>query len=165
MKICTKCKEETTVYNKDYYRTKKGLISQRYQRQKKSSRKRGHETPRYTRDELLEYCLNSKEFTKLYNRWVSSDFITELTPSIDRLDNSKGYSFENIQIVTWRQNNLNSHKTNMVSVYQYDLNGVLLMKHKSINEASDYVGCDGSSISRCCNGVRKTAGGYRWNKK
>lgn len=41
-------------------------------------------------------------------------------------------------------------------------NGEVIAEYKSIGEASKLTHVDRSSISRCCNGIVKTAGGYKW---
>jgi len=41
-------------------------------------------------------------------------------------------------------------------------NGVVLMTFESAKEAGEFVGLSSSQIGRVCNGVRKTAAGYRW---
>lgn len=49
------------------------------------------------------------------------------------------------------------------SVIQIDLlTGNEISTYKSIGEASRETGAERSSISRCCSGERKTAGGYGW---
>lgn len=59
-----------------------------------------------TKDELFDFVLktNSKKFEMLYLGWVAMDFHKWFKPSIDRLDSRKGYSLENIRLVTWREN-------------------------------------------------------------
>ena len=48
-------------------------------------------------------------------------------------------------------------------VYQYDLNGNFIKKYNCISEASPSDDCLKSSISACCKGKIKTAGGYIWS--
>lgn len=48
-------------------------------------------------------------------------------------------------------------------VRQYDLDGNLLAVFSSQREAAEKTGTCRSSITRCCTGKRKTAGGYKWN--
>lgn len=135
MKTCTKC-SETKIYgcfNKDsskkdgfyssckqcslstvkkYHKTIKGLISKIYNSQKKSSRKRGHNMPDYKLEDLFLYLTNDELFLTLYEKWVSSDYDEMLIPSLDRIDNSVGYTFSNIRIVTWSDNLQNYYNRN-----------------------------------------------------
>lgn len=47
-------------------------------------------------------------------------------------------------------------------VLQYDLNGNLIAEYKSAADAARSLGKDKSTISKCCNGKRKTAYKYVW---
>lgn len=52
---------------------------------------------------------------------------------------------------------------NSVSVNQYSLNGEYIKTFSSMNDAISEIGTTSSShISRCCNEIRKQAGGYQW---
>lgn len=51
-------------------------------------------------------------------------------------------------------------KSKQVAVLQFIENQVI--RYESINEASEKTGIHRGSISACCRGVYKTAGGYRW---
>ena len=50
-----------------------------------------------------------------------------------------------------------------VYVAQYTKKGKLIKIWDSQKEASDATGIAIQSISNCCNGKLKTAGGYRWS--
>lgn len=51
------------------------------------------------------------------------------------------------------------------SIIQYSKDGEFIAEYNSVMEASRQIGCDNSSISKCCNGKRKTAGGFIWKYK
>lgn len=50
-----------------------------------------------------------------------------------------------------------------IRVAQYTKNGELIKIWDSQTEASESTGISQVSISQCCNGKVKTAGGYRWS--
>lgn len=52
-----------------------------------------------------------------------------------------------------------------INVYQYTIDGELVAVWKSTREAARIGGYSNSSISKCCRGKRKTAGGYVWKYK
>ena len=50
------------------------------------------------------------KFESIYNNWVESGYTTNLMPSIDRRDNSKGYTLDNIQWLSKTENNKKFNK-------------------------------------------------------
>jgi len=59
------------------------------------------------RDEFIKWCNSSKNlkvFNSIHEKWCDSGFKRNLTPSIDRIDNSKGYVLENIRWVSLLEN-------------------------------------------------------------
>lgn len=84
--------------------TPKKLVNSIYRDQKRASKKRSHSPPGYTADELFEWVILKAHFKKLWEDWVKSDRMTNLRPSIDRIDNDLPYGFDNIRLVTWGEN-------------------------------------------------------------
>lgn len=65
-----------------------------------------------SKEKWLEWCYepkNYKAFLKVYSKWVESNFERKLSPSIDRIDNKKGYVIGNLQ---WLPLYLNCKKYN-----------------------------------------------------
>jgi len=56
------------------------------------------------RKEFYEWAFASKEFWRLYTEWVKNEYNRKLTPTVDRLDSSKGYFLENMEWVTHSEN-------------------------------------------------------------
>lgn len=48
------------------------------------------------------------------------------------------------------------------AVLQFDLQDNLLKTYHSLMDAQRQTGCRQESISRCCRGIYKTTGGYKW---
>jgi len=99
-----KCKPCNRKLRRDYFRSFDGVITDIYANEKKSARERNISPPQYTKQELKTYLTNSVIFHKLYDVWVASNYKTNLKPSIDRVDDMLGYSFDNIEVVTWEEN-------------------------------------------------------------
>lgn len=164
---CRKCKREA---NSRYLKTKEGLLSRIYSQQKKTSKKRGHNLPSYSRKELTNWVFSQKIFDSIYKNWKDSGYCVDLVPSLDRINSYKSYTLDNIQIVTWEQNRKNYYSDCKNGVYnkqakkvfQYDLDGNFIKEHYSIKEASRRTKCGFGSISNCCSGRSKTSGGYIW---
>lgn len=53
-------------------------------------------------------------------------------------------------------------KSNQIKIIQYDLNYKKIKMWNSATEVQNVLGIDESSIRKCCNGKRKTAGKYIW---
>lgn len=156
-----------------YQRTFKGLVYGIYNNQIKSSKKREHKPPTYSKSEFLGYCSMSDKFVRLYNEWVKSGYNKELVPSIDRLDDYKGYSLDNIQVITFRENYKKAHR-DMVegrnnkrnkAVLQYDKQGNFIKEYHSVRQAGRELGISAGNISSACNGMYDTMGGFVWKYK
>jgi hypothetical protein len=100
---CKKCNKEVS---RNYRRTKNGLIRLIYSNQKTASKKRGYDLPNYSFDSLKDWAFSQKIFHELYSDWLASGYNKYLTPSFDRKDDYKPYTLNNLQIMTWRENNL-----------------------------------------------------------
>lgn len=59
--------------------------------------------------------------------------------------------------------NLRANNTKSKEVYQLTKEDVLVAKFKNGYEAQEVTKIKESSISACCNGRRKTAGGFKWS--
>ena len=164
------CKECGKKYLKNYYKTKDGLISKIYGHQVQNSKKRGHNKPAYSKQELKDWLYSKEKFHVIFNNWVNSGYEKELIPSIDRKDDYKGYSFNNIQITTWFVNNSKAHndRKNCInnkgskSVDKLTLNGDYVCSYKSMSEAYRDTDAKVGHISECCNGNRKQVKGFKW---
>ncbi len=99
-----RCKSCASIIRSAYVKTKGGLTSRIYGKQRECSRKRGHQDPDYTLKELRTWMYAQPNFEELFDNWVQSGYNKFKRPSVDRLDDNIGYSFNNIQLVTWLEN-------------------------------------------------------------
>lgn len=165
-----KCKKCVNANGTKYRRTKTGLISHIYSHQRSTSRRRKMDMPKYTKQEFVEWILSKSIFHKLYINWKESKYEKMLSPSVDRIDDYKNYSFDNIQLMTWEENlkkaitDIKSGKNNKTckAVTQYDLKGIKIKEYHSISAAQKETKTAHSCISECCNNKRKTANGFIW---
>lgn len=59
------------------------------------------------RQKFIEWCYSKEvfeQFQKLHQKWVMSGFERALAPSIDRIDNKRGYTLDNIRWITVLEN-------------------------------------------------------------
>lgn len=98
-------------YNKWYLKTKKGFIQRLYTKMK--SRISGsHKTHiKYyvgkgllTKEEFYQWIYNHPKFDTLFLAYQESGYDKMLSPSVDRIDSSKGYEINNIRLVAFVDN-------------------------------------------------------------
>jgi len=169
----SECRECENRIKKEYRRAKDGLISRIYENQVSHSKKRNHPKPSYTKQELKEWLFSQSLFHKLYDNWKRLDYQKEYIPSVDRKDNHIGYTMDNIQLMTWAENNDKGYRDKRESnitiaskpqkiVMQFDKDMNLIKEFVSVSEASRYTNVAQQNISKVCIGERKTASGFKW---
>ena len=139
--------------------------------QRATSKKRGHPPPSYTIAELTEWCLARPLYHTLHATWVQSGFVRLLAPSIDRIDDYKPYSIDNIQLMTAGENLKKAFKDctrgantkRSKGVIQETLDGVYVATYPSLNFAGRAMGAvNGSDICAVCLNKANSAFGFKW---
>jgi hypothetical protein len=105
---CKDCTKSDSKKNQDrvgssYDFSEKGVFRVIYKTQKRHQKLRGHGELPYSKKELIEWCLENG-FSDIYDKWAKSGYNSKMKPSIDRLNDFKGYSLDNIRLVTWEDN-------------------------------------------------------------
>ncbi len=130
--------------NESYDKTEKGVIRVIYKTQVRNSKVRKMELPNYTKKEFSEWAYING-FKNLYDNWVKNNFDKNLKPSVDRKNDFKTYTFDNIILGTWQENK--NHQYDDIkngtgtsglrcrAVLQYDINKRFIAKYVSFNEA------------------------------
>lgn len=182
-------KEKKCSYSKKYRqerkRTKEGWYEKIYRAMRTRNRKNFNLELPFTIEEFIDWIDENyqEKLDLLLKAYVESDCDKYLCPSIDRIDDYKSYTFDNMQLLTWRQNDEKGTVgiKNKVScaevgkkycsktVLQYDLDNNLLMTFSSTHEAERMLGIDASLIAHACrsykNGKSGYAKGYIWHYK
>ena len=96
-----KCKECDKIDSTKYRHTKSGVLTQLFYHINRNARARNMERPNFSKKELIDWATTETQFDTLYENWVASGYSKDLTPSIDRLNDYKSYTFDNIRLVTW----------------------------------------------------------------
>jgi hypothetical protein len=99
---------KTAIAKAHWRRTKSGLLSVKYSNM--LQRVKGEHRARYTglallpRTEFIQFALNDSNFNELFDQWHANGYTYKLTPSVDRVDNTGGYTRDNIRFVTHGDN-------------------------------------------------------------
>ena len=164
------CKKCRVIETQLLIHSKEGLAIQIHADQIKSSKRRGYIPPNYTREQLSEWMMSQLIYHKLHSDWIASGYNKMETPSCDRKNDYKPYTFENIQLMTWRENKLKGHNDiknginnkRSKAVVQMTMSGIFVKTYHSAKYAGRCLSIAQGGISQCCNGAYKTSGGFRW---
>lgn len=163
-------------YNNQYTKSLKGLCKKIYFHQIRNCDARNHPRPTYTSKELEAWINSDSTRLQVYTAWVASAYDPELIPSVDRLDNNKSYSFDNIELVTWKENKDRARqdiKTKVLpnsgllndghrDVDYFSENGSYLGTFISLSEAARILNLDHRKISRACSTKHMWYANYFW---
>lgn len=186
--LCRSCankarpkKEVSEKFNRlDHYHTVDGHMTSIWNGQRKRSAEKGWPEPAYSREELITWVKAQSHSAALYAAWESSGYSKNLAPSIDRLDDYKPYSFDNIRLVTWDTNNTKGRESqitgdntkNCKAVRQLTMDGIPIQDFHSVSAAARSLGISDTKICEAAQGfayrskgVKKpvlSASGYKW---
>ena len=170
-KECTKArvKANSKKVGSAYDFTEKGVIRVIYKTQKRHNKLRGHGAMGYTKKELSDW-LYENGFKVLFDAWSASGNLSPLKPSVDRIDDFKGYSFDNITLSTWDSNRKHQHDDIMNGVgtggkrckklYRYNKKKELVATYVSYSQAVRDVGY---SLEYQIRNNKMCRNGYYWS--
>lgn len=132
--------------------------------------------PKLNKNGYLRHCLseNNKQKFLYLHRIIATAFIDnpEKKPCVNHIDENKtNNDLSNLEWCSVRENNIHGTRIKRAAekrskkVIQLDLNDNVLNIFESMTQAEQETGVDASSISKCCNGKLKSAGGFKWRKK
>lgn len=117
--------------------------------------------PRVLKSGYLLVCLSTNGKAKNFylHRLIALAFLPNPNnfTDVDHINSDKtNNAIDNLQ---WLSHENNVKKSNNKQVLCIELNRIF----ESTTEASKQLGLEQCNISRCCNGERKTCGGYHWD--
>lgn len=132
--------------------------------------------PSLQKNGYLTYGLyeNNKQKFLYLHRIIATAFIDnpDEKPCVNHIDENKlNNDLSNLEWCTVRENMIHGTRTKRIAekhfkkVIQLDLNDNVLNEFESMVQAERETGVSRSSISSCCNGERKSAGGFKWRRK
>lgn len=142
------------------------FITQVYSSMRYKSKRRGDNLPDFTKEQFKEW-LYKNNVSDMWITYLESGCEKNLKPSVDRIDDYGLYEFSNMQLITWRENqikgvngekhhNNSKNKNLMKPVFIWNKRGLLIKECKNSFEVSDFLGCHLNSVSRAITGKRKT---------
>lgn len=108
---------------KNYEKTKKGFLMRLYRNMQ--SRIEGVQKKKFhlykdkellSRTDFYNWATNNPSFHSLFEIYENSKYERKLSPSVDRIDSTKGYNLENMEFVTMSENSRRSHLTRQVLI-------------------------------------------------
>lgn len=132
--------------------------------------------PSLQKNGYLTYGLyeNNKQKFLYLHRIIATAFIDnpDEKPCVNHIDENKlNNDLSNLEWCTVRENMIHGTRTKRIAekhfkkVIQLDLNDNVLNIFESMTQAEQETGTSAGNISHCCNGKRKSAGGFKWRKK
>ena len=161
-----------------YRGTLKDWSTNRYVKMKRNSLIRKMPLPSFTKEEFRKWALENG-IKDLLDNWKKSNFDKWIAPSVNRLDDYKSYTFDNMELITWRDNLKKWHSSKKIKdntfiaeisrrllskkVVKLSTDGEILETYPSAWEAGRQNNANQSSISKVCRGLKKHHRGYKWS--
>lgn len=148
--------ESTRIYRK----TIKGFTTYLYYNMKvRNIRRFGVALP-FTSGQFRVWLITRPEFNPLWTNWVQSGRRRDLTPSVDRIDCMQPYTFDNMQLMRFQDNNRKTTIENPLyknkAVLVFDWSGELLGRFPSTKDCGNTLRLRKESIARCARRERRT---------
>jgi len=164
------CKSCNSVTSLAYKRTPRGLAQQTYTNQIRSSKRRKHPKPAYSKEWLTIWLITQPTFSLLFANWIKDGYSKKAIPSVDRVEDNLPYTENNIRLCTWEENNKKGNTRYITGdspkatrkVDQLNLSGKFIRQFPSIVTASEAVNCSGGEITRVCKKQRNTCRNFKW---
>ena len=158
-KYRSQCKKCISELRKKTHHSKQGLIQIMYSKQLYRQHLRFNLKLDYSLEDLRNWAFKQDNFDLLFQNWERSSFKKDEVPSCDRIDATKPYSLDNLQLLTWEQNFEKSHQERQRPVRCIETGEVF----ESSTAACLSLGLVRTAIDSA---ITKggTSGGYHWEK-
>jgi hypothetical protein len=144
----------------NYRKTQKGVLTNMYQHMKTR-----HEVS-FSLKEFQNRFIEDKKFIRIYNEWLKSGYNKQFKPSLDRIDNKKGYTINNTQMLSWtenryKQSSFDGKRGRKPRVIQLMGNKIIKI-FQSQRHCVKELGISQGNLSSVLNGKRKYTNGYKF---
>ena len=156
-------REYQRLNNKEYHRYAKCAYNH-ILRRLKSKTSYQHRKLLFSQQEFLNWIFNNPKYAELHRQWKQSGYDLKLSPSIDRIDNNKDYSLDNIQVITTLENSLKAYYNDHAFSEPLNKKKVLCPQtgevYDSVAEAARKLNLNNKMVSRVANGQNHQTRGY-----
>jgi len=147
-----------------YYKTFEGRIKKMYETARTRTNQRGYKGTFISLDDFLEFARNDRTYKKLYKQWEESGFDPRLTPTLDRISHKKGYVKNNLQFLTFHDNQVKGNYEHNKKPGEYRRQKITLIKGNekkdfiSMTEVAKFFGVHTSTVTRAIQKKSKISG-------
>jgi len=163
-KIDEKASKKFKTSNEVYRHKATGLLTNLYQKLKTRNVKNGYGELNFSLMQFKNWSANDPRFFRLFRAWVCDDYSKEFKPSIDRINPYLGYSFENMQWLTWNENyikGINEVISKKKKPIIMTKGAAIIGKFRSIKDAQYFLNLSSNGdISRALLNNNRTVNGY-----
>lgn len=100
-------------------RTELGVLKRIYRGMAKRDKVKNREPHQIELEPFIKWAYENG-YKSLYDNWVKSDCHKDFRPSVDRIDNSKGYTFDNMDLTTWKINRKRAYRDIKLGKIKYN---------------------------------------------
>lgn len=124
-KLRERRKKTNNIPTKKYEKTKKGFLVRLYRNM--LSRITGIQKQKHylyegkellNKEDFYNWSLESKKFHELFEHWEKNNYDRKLTPSVNRIDSSKGYIISNMEWITHSENSAKVNNNKLTLTYK-----------------------------------------------
>ncbi|GAB3278250.1 hypothetical protein GCM10027347_52520 [Larkinella harenae] len=170
------------INNARYQKTKQGRLSMLYRGVVKQCRRKGVAIP-YTLDTFREYFQHNNEFLLAFRKWKSFQYVSDMAPTLERINIQGGFEFENLRVKQLAENRCVVKGTSIYGENHYERlrlgivnryrapvivfkDGKQIAQYDSTKEAAQGLGIrHPSNITNVLRGKNKSAFGFTFQRK